>query len=320
MKLSFIIPCYRSEKTVMAVIDEIVEKVKERPEYGYEIITVNDGSPDNVLALLLTEAESRPYLKVIDLARNFGQHAAMMAGLSYAEGEYIVFQDDDAQCPVDKLWELIKPLDEGYDISTAQYSLRERKESFFRRAGSWFNDCMMQIMLEKPRETYLANFFAIKRFVAEEMLRYKNPYPYMDGLLLRTSRKIASVPMADRERLSGTSTYTLRKLISLILNGFTAFSIKPLRIATFLGTLTSFFGFFFGLYVIIRKLLYPELIDDGYSSLMAVILFVGGMIMLLLGICGEYIGRIYICINNSPQYVVRQAVNVETRRGAQDEG
>lgn len=167
------------------------------------------------------------------------------------------------------------------------------------------------MLLDKPKDLRTTNFIAIKSFIAEEILRYKNPYPYMDGLLLRSTQKIANVPMSDRERIDGTSTYTLKKLISLIANGFTAFSITPLRIATFMGIFCSLVGFLWGIFIIVRKLISPLLIDAGYSSLMAVNLFVGGMIMIMLGICGEYIGRIYISINNSPQYVVRSVYNME---------
>lgn len=311
MKLSFVIPCYRSERTIIKVIEEIEMKMTERPDYAYEIITVNDSSPDHVLQVLQNAAATRPHLKIIDFAKNFGQHAAMMAGLSYASGEQIIFLDDDFQCPVDRLWDLLEPLNHGYDVSFAQYKFEERNESFFRVLGSRLNDAMMCLLLDKPKDLRVTNFIALKSFIADEVLRYKNPYPYLDGLLLRSTQKIANVPMEDRERLCGTSTYTLRKLISLILNGFTAFSITPLRIATFMGILSSIGGFILGLSIIIQKLLYPHTLDAGYSSLMAVILFIGGMIMIMLGICGEYIGRIYISINNSPQYVIRNIYNMD---------
>lgn len=305
IQLSFVIPCYRSEHTIVQVLTEIEEKMAERPEMTYEIITVNDSSPDQVLQVLNNYAQTHEHLRVVDFTKNFGQHAAMMAGLSYAAGEQIVFLDDDFQCPVDKLWELLEPLNHGYDVSLAQYKFEDRKESFFRVMGSRFNDMMMCVLLDKPKHLKLTNFVALKSFIATELLQYKNPYPYIDGLLLRSTRKIAEVPMQDRERLSGTSTYNLRKLISLFSNGFTAFSILPLRLATFAGSACSVLGFLWGLCLIIQKLLHPDLIDAGYSSLMAVILFIGGVIMLMLGICGEYIGRIYICLNNSPQFVIR---------------
>lgn len=313
MKLSFVIPCYRSEHTILHVLEEIEQKMAERPEEAYEVITVNDCSPDGVLQVLLNYSRTHSYLKIIDFAKNFGQHSAIMAGMAHASGEIVVFLDDDFQCPVDRLWDLLAPLEDGYDVSCAQYKYEERKESFFRVLGSRINDAMMCSLLDKPKGLRLTNFVALKAFIVEEILRYKNPYPYLDGLILRTTRKIANVPMADRERLSGSSNYNLLKLLSLISNGFTAFSIKPLRIATFIGTLTSLLGFLWGLFIIIRKLMEPALIDAGYSSLMAVILFVGGMIMIMLGICGEYIGRIYISLNSSPQYVIRQTYHFEEK-------
>lgn len=314
MKLSFVIPCYRSEKTITKVLEEIEQKMLERPEYTYEVITVNDCSPDQVLQVLLDYAGTHSYLKIIDFSKNFGQHAAMMAGLSRATGEQIVFLDDDFQCPVDRLWDLLEPLSHGYDISCAQYQFENRKESFFRVLGSRINDAMMCSLLEKPKDLRMTNFIALKSFIAQEILRYQNPYPYIDGLLLRSSQRIANVPMEDRERLAGSSSYTLGKLISLISNGFTAFSIKPLRIATFCGGITSFAGFLYGLILIIRKLFDPTFFDAGYPSLMAVLLFIGGMIMLMLGICGEYIGRIYISINRSPQYVIRDTYHFNEER------
>ncbi len=314
MKLSFVIPCYRSEHTILPVLEEIKDKMAEKPEYTYEIITVNDQSPDQVLNVLHQYAASHSYLKIVDLARNFGQHAAMMAGLSLTCGEWIVFLDDDGQCPMDRLWDLLAPLMQDYDVSFAQYEFEKRKESFFRVMGSRLTDAMMRSFLGKPKDLRMTNFIAFKAFIAKEILRYQNPYPFIDGLLLRSTQKIANVPMEDRTRLSGSSSYTFVKLLSLFSNAFTAFSIKPLRIATFVGCFTSAVGFLRGVYIILWKLLDPSAILEGYSSLMAAILFIGGMIMMMLGICGEYIGRIYISLNNSPQYVIRDTWNFDRKQ------
>lgn len=318
MQLSFVIPCYRSEHTILPVLEEIKAKMTERPEYTYEVITVNDQSPDRVLSVLHQYAASHSFLKIVDLAKNFGQHAAMMAGLSYAAGEWIVFLDDDGQCPMDRLWDLLEPLQKDYDVSFAQYDFDKRKESFFRVMGSRLTNAMMCSFLGKPKELRMTNFIAFKAFIAKEILRYQNPYPFIDGLLLRSTQKIANIPMEDRNRLSGSSSYTFIKLLSLFSNAFTAFSIKPLRIATFVGCFTSAVGFIRGIYIILWKLLEPFAIQEGYSSLMAAILFIGGMIMVMLGICGEYIGRIYICLNNSPQYVVRDTWNLEQKQGEEE--
>ncbi len=177
VQLSFVIPCYRSEHTILQVLNEIEQKMTERPEMKYEVITVNDNSPDQVLQVLTDYAETHSWLRVVDFTKNFGQHAAMMAGLSYAAGEHIVFLDDDFQCPMDKLWELLEPLNHGYDVSLAQYKFEDRKESFFRVAGSRFNDFMMCVLLDKPKHLRLTNFMAMQSFIAAELLQYKNPYP-----------------------------------------------------------------------------------------------------------------------------------------------
>lgn len=305
--LSFVIPCYRSELTVGGVISEIHDKMSERPELDYEIVAVNDCSPDGVYDVLRTLSEDDPKIKVMDLAKNGGKHAAMMAGYSVAKGDYIVNLDDDGQCPLDKLWELMEPLYEGYDISIARYP--KKKQSALKNFGSKMNGAMAHYLIDKPKSLQTSNFSVLKRFVMEEMRSYKNPYPYISGLMLRTTSKITNVDMEERERTAGVGHYTFKKSLALWINGFTAFSVKPLRISMVLGALCALCGFVFGLFTIIRKIINPDILM-GYSSLMAVLLFVGGIIMMMLGMIGEYIGRIYICINNSPQYVIRETINI----------
>ncbi len=311
-KLSFVIPCYRSELMVMNVVEEIREKMTERQELGYEIVMINDQSPDNVWSVIKKAAEEDSAITVIDLAKNVGKHAALMAGYSVCTGDIIVNVDDDSQCPLNELWELLKPIfEEDYDISIAQYS--EKKQSRLKNFGSWVNDFMLRKLLNKPKDLYISNFWAVKKYICDEMLRYKNPYPYVIGLYLRSTNRIANVPMEERDRESGTSGYTFRKSLTLWLDGFTAFSVKPLRFSTFMGFFFAGAGFIYAAVTVIRKLLRPEIMV-GYSSLMAVLLFIGGMLMLMLGLIGEYLGRIYISINNSPQYVIREVYHKEDER------
>lgn len=309
-KISFVIPCYGSEKTIEFVINEIVEVVEEKAnEYDYEIIAINDCSPDNVLSVLIRLANSNKKIKVIDFAKNFGKHAGVLAGFKFASGDYIVGLDDDGQCPVNHLWELLEPIiNNESDYSMAGYN--KVKQSVFKNIGSTINSLMSHILLKKPKNLYFSNFYAMKKYIAKEMIRYNNPYPYLEGLTLRTTDSFAIVPMEERERYEGNGNFTLHKSISLWLNGFTAFSVKPLRVSSIIGILCSFIGFIFGLAVIIKKLINP-LIVIGYSSIMATLLFVGGIIMLMLGLIGEYIGRIYISINNSPQYVIKDIINYD---------
>lgn len=307
-KISYVIPCYKSENTIKTVIDEIILTMKNNSEYNFEIILVSDNSPDEVFNIIKLEAKDKNFIKGIKLAKNFGQHAALMAGYKYATGDVIVSLDDDGQTPANEVFKLIEKLENGYDVVYASYN--EKKHNIFRNLGSWVNDIMSEHLISKSKDLKVSSFFCAKSFVIEEMIKYDKPYPYLLGLVLRTTHNITDINVTHRERVFGVSNYNFKKLIGLWMNGFTAFSIKPLRIATLVGVCISFVGFIFGSYTIINKLLNPKILA-GYSSIMSALLFIGGMIMLMLGLLGEYIGRIYICINNSPQYVIRETVNIE---------
>ena len=304
--VSFVIPCYRSAQTIGKVVEEIDITMKNLNAYEYEIVLVNDSSPDNTYEVIRELCAQRKDICGIDLARNFGQHAALMAGFGYAHGDVVVCLDDDGQTPAAEVGKLLDKIEEGYDVVYAKYV--HKQHSGFRNFGSKINELMARVMLGKPKELYLSSYFAAKKFVVEEMLRYTNPYPYVIGLVLRTTKSIANVEVTHREREVGTSGYTIGKLFGLWFNGFTAFSIKPLRIATALGCITACGGFAYGIYTIIKKFVNPS-VPVGFSAMMAALVFLGGMVMLMLGLIGEYIGRIYISLNNSPQYVIRESIN-----------
>ena len=305
--LSFVIPCYGSEKTITPVIDEIISVVKEQQGYDYEVIVVNDCSPDNVWSVLKTLAEKNNKIKAVNFSKNMGKHAALMAGFRHVIGDYVIYLDDDGQCPVPELFQLIEKIENGYDVATVRYI--SRKQSIIKNLGSYINNAMATYLLQKPGNARDSNFVALKRFVVDEVIKYDNSYPYVMGLILRVTHNIAAVRLEDRCRLAGRSGFTLYKSVSLLLNGLTAFSVKPLRIASVLGMLCALFGFILGLYIVIKKLIYPD-IFAGYTSIMAVLLAIGGMLMCMLGLIGEYIGRIYISINNSPQYVIKDKINL----------
>ncbi len=306
--VSFVIPCYRSEHTLGNVVEEIHKTLNDMEQYDYEIILVNDCSPDGTWAVIRRLCQENSRIRGIHFARNFGQHAALMAGLRQSVGEYVVCLDDDGQTPADEVGKLLGKLEEGYDAVYASYA--HKQHSLFRNLGSKVNELMTRVMLEKPKELYISSYFAVRRFVVEDMVRYENSYPYVIGLVLRSTKSITNVEVNHRERQEGSSGYTLKKLLGLWFNGFTAFSVMPLRIATCIGCLSAAVGFLYGLYTIIKRLVNPQ-VPMGFSSTMAAIVFFGGMIMIMLGLIGEYIGRIYISLNNSPQYVIRERINTE---------
>lgn len=308
-KVSFCIPCYRSAMTIEGVVSEIIYEMGKNAEHDYEIVTAIDGSPDKVFEVLQKLAITNERLKVINLSKNYGQPGARMAAMRYATGDYIVCLDDDGQCPMDKIWELLEPLfHEDKDVSIADYP--KKKQSLFKNFGSYVNKEMTRALLDVPKTFDITNFIAMKKFVVDQILQYTNPYPYLTGLIVQSTVNFAYVKMEERERSYGTTTYTLKKLISVWLNGFTNFSIKPLRLADLLGILCALFGFGYGIAIVVKKLVFDNMID-GYASTIAAIFFVGGVIMLLLGMIGEYVGRIFMCINNTPQYVVKETINIK---------
>lgn len=304
-EISFVIPCYNSAHTIGDVIEEIKESVVEKE---YEIILVNDGSKDNVYDVLTSYAQKDKRIKVINLIKNFGQHSALMTGLRYSSGDIVVCLDDDGQTPANEYEKLVNEVRNGADVAYAKYD--NKQHSLFRNFGSKINDVMAYLMLNKPKDLYMSSYFACTRIVVDEICRYESPFPYMAGLILRTTNNIVNVPVHHRKREQGESGYTISKLISLWMNGFTAFSIKPLRIATIMGFVFAILGFLYGIILIIRKIT-NNIEILGYSSIMATLTFIGGLTMIMLGLIGEYVGRIYICLNNQPQTVVRNTINIK---------
>lgn len=305
-KVSFVIPCYRSEQTITHVVDEIRETMNGLKKYEYEIVLVNDCSPDDTFEVIRKLCADDSCITGINLAKNFGQHAALMAGFRQIQGDIVVCLDDDGQTPANEVGKLLEKIEEGADVVYAKYD--HKQHSAFRNFGSHVNELMTRIMLGKPKELFISSYFAARRFIIDEVNRYENSYPYVIGLVLRATKKIVNVDVHHREREIGTSGYTLKKLLGLWFNGFTAFSVQPLRIATILGGSCAVLGFLYAIYTIIKKFINPA-VPLGFSSLMSAILFIGGMLMIMLGLIGEYIGRIYITLNNSPQYVIREVVS-----------
>ena len=307
MKLvSFVIPCYRSAATVGAVVEEIDAAMAALPDYEHEVILVNDCSPDDTFAVISSLAREKDHVTAVDLSRNFGQHAALMSGLRHSRGDIAVCLDDDGQTPADQVGRLLSKLEAGFDVVYASYP-RKRQPSF-RRLGTRLNGRMTEVMLSKPRDLELTSYFAARRFSVEEMLSYEHCFPYVMGLVLRSTKNICNVPVDHRQREQGRSGYSLGKLLSLWMNGVTSFSIKPLRLATYLGALTALAGFVYAIVIVVRYFA-VHMAPLGWSSTTALLLVLGGAILLVLGLVGEYVGRIFMCVNASPQYVEREVID-----------
>ena len=308
MKVSFVIPCYKSEQTIGKVLDEIKITMSKAEKYSYEVILVNDSSPDKTFEVIEKLCSENDNIIGINMAKNFGQHAALMSGFHYATGDVVVCLDDDGQTPADEVTKLLDRIEQGADVVYASYG--EKKHSLFRNFGSYINSMMAESLLGKPKDLYVSSYFAAKKYVIDEIIKYGNSYPYVVGLVLRTTNKIANVEVKHREREIGQSNYSIRKLLSLWVNGFTTFSVKPLRCAIYMGMLSAIVGFAYMIYLILARIFNPEILL-GWTTIVAVVLFIGGEILFVLGIIGEYVGRTYISINSAPQYVVREVVGLK---------
>ena len=282
----------------------------------FELILVNDASPDGSWPIIESLAGRHAFVRGICLARNFGQHNATMAGLNHALGEIVVIMDDDLQHPPHAIMALVNALSDGYDVCYTRYV--NRQHAVWKRLGSWFNDRVASFLLKKPRGLYLSSFKALRRWVVEQVIRYDGPYAYVDGLILDITKDITSIPIEHQSRHEGEGNYNLRRSVSLWLKMATSFSIIPLRVASFTGMLLAALSAIVMIFVVVQKMLHPET-PAGWTSLVLTILFVGGLQLLCLGVIGEYLGRAYLKINHKPQFAVRETIGcTPAKTGAAD--
>jgi undecaprenyl-phosphate 4-deoxy-4-formamido-L-arabinose transferase len=314
--LSVVIPVYNSEETIGSLIDLTVESLDPLFE-RLEIILVNDGSVDRS-HLRAREAECKypGIVKYIRLARNFGEHNAVICGLHYVTCDCAAVLDDDFQNPPQEIVKLVEKLRQGYDVV---YSYYDRKHHpWFRNLGSSFTDRVATWVIRKPRGLYLSSFKVMNRFLVSAITDYTGPYPYIDGLILRATTSIGRQLCEHSERKIGRSNYTLRRLIRLWLNMFTSSSLLPLRLASVLGFLMSLLGLFLAAFFTLSwatgGILATRSIPPGWASLIVCVTFFSGLQMCLLGVIGEYLGRLFLSQNRSPQFVVRRVYGFEPPR------
>jgi undecaprenyl-phosphate 4-deoxy-4-formamido-L-arabinose transferase len=304
MVISIVIPVYNGAATIGDLVDRLIDVLSTNT---LQIVLVNDGSADQsdlaCRALYVRYPETVTY---VNLSKNFGEHNAVMAGLRHARGDYVVIMDDDFQNPPEEVTRLIDhACAHGYDIVYTRYP--RKQHHWFRNLGSRLNDWVANFMLDKPRNLYLSSFKCLSRFTVGEIIKYTGPYPYIDGLALRCTRSIGTVEVTHQPRRNGRSNYTLRRLVRLWLNMSVNFSVMPLRLSGLMGLVFSIFGFVLGVRVFIEKMLRPDLPIGWASVLVAIVLF-SGVQLLMLGLIGEYLGRLFLTINQTPQFVVREVL------------
>lgn len=302
--LSILIPVYNSEKSIERLVEGLIGNLG--PLFKLEIVLVNDLSIDRSEEVCISLFEKhRETVKFYSLSKNVGEHSAVMAGLNKTTGDFSVIMDDDFQNPVSEVIKLVNiALENNYDVVYSYYETK--RHNLFRNMGSWLNDKVANLMLKKPKGLYLSSFKILNKFLVNEIIKYQSPFPYIDGLILQITDKIGTAKVEHHERKEGRSGYTFKKLISLWLNMFTNFSILPLRISIFLGLVFAFIGLMLGVKTVIDKIIDPD-IPVGFASLLITVSIFGGTQLIMLGMAGEYIGRIFLSLNKKPQYTIRKA-------------
>jgi undecaprenyl-phosphate 4-deoxy-4-formamido-L-arabinose transferase len=311
-KTSIVIPVFNGARSIGRLVDELIAQIS--PTFPIEIVLVNDCSPDNSEEVCIGITKKHPdFVSFYSLAMNVGEHNAVMAGLNKATGDYAIIVDDDFQNPVSEVEKVISYMvSHDYDVVYTWY--KEKKHSFFRNLGSRFNDKVANRMLKKPKNLYLSSFKIINRFLLDEVIKYNLPYPYIDGLILRTTSNIGKVEVSHNIREVGKSNYTLHKLISLWMNMFTNFSILPLRLSILIGFIFSIIGFLIGIDAVIEKIYNPN-VPLGYTFMVVMISIYAGVQLIAIGMVGEYLGRIFMSTNKKPQYSIRKSFNEKTTHG-----
>ncbi|MCH2171325.1 glycosyltransferase family 2 protein [Myxococcota bacterium] len=302
IELSFVIPVYNGASSVGAVVEDIHDRFGD---LAFEVVLVNDGSRDDSEKACLALAREHPdTVTFVHLARNFGEHGAILAGLHHAVGAYVALLDDDGQNPPGEVRRLYDEIvSGGQDVVYGRY--RVKHHSRLRNWGSALNDRLANWMLDKPRDLYLSSFKVLNRFLVTEVTRYTGAFPYIDGLILRSTRNIGQIDVEHRPRDQAQSGYTLRKLFLLWLNAFLNFSITPLRVSALLGTVSSIMSLFLLALIVFDKLYINPGLTIGIPTVLLTIVFFAGVQLVILGTLGEYLGRLFLDHSKSPQFVVR---------------
>lgn len=299
-KISIVIPVYNSEDCVEAITIQIADALKG---IDYEQIMVNDCSHDKSWEKICTVANKAFPVIGISLRKNSGQDNAIFAGLTKALGEWVVIMDDDLQHSPFDIPALLKKAEEGYDCVYADFP--KKKQAVWKNLGSALNGKCAELLIEKPRNLYLSPFKIIKGEVASEIIQSHSLYPYIDGLIFQVTHNITQIPIEHHKRAAGKSNYNLIRSIRVFSKLIFGFSVIPLRIASYIGSVCAVLGFALGIFYFIKYLLGMADVT-GWTTLVLLILFIGGLILLSLGTIGEYLGRSYLTINKKPRFTIAE--------------
>lgn len=301
-EISIVIPVYNSHECVAELSRQIADALTSEG-ISYEQIMVNDCSRDSSWDEIKKEAEKNPNLLGINLRKNGGQDSAILTGLNYASGKWVVIMDDDLQhSPYDipKLYEEAK---KGFDVVYADFE--SKKQKLWKNLGSWFNGKISEIAIQKPKEIYLSPFKIVSGEVVREMVKFDNLFPYIDGLIFQVTRNITQIAVEHHKRELGKSNYNLIKSIKVFLRMLFGFSTMPLNLASYTGFFSAAVGLVLAVVYAAKYFLGKEDVE-GWTTLVILILILGGLILVSLGIIGKYLGQVYLTVNKQPKFIIKE--------------
>ncbi len=306
--ISVVIPVYKSED----IVDTLLQRLEKALQgIDYEIILVNDCSPDGTWEKIKRQAQVVPRLKALHLRKNFGYDNAILAGLNHSSGSYVVIMDDDLQHAPEDIPLLLGEVQKGHDVVYADFNTQTKKQTPFKNFGSWVNGKIAEYILNKPPHIYLSPFKIMSRDLVLEIVRYRGPYPYVDGLVFQNTTFITQIALPHYARFSGKGNFGLVRSLKVVASFCTSHSLFPLRVGVLLGFVCSILGLIFGLIVLYLRFFGSAVVIEGWASTIFVGLFLGGVQLICLGIIGEYVGRTYMNANENPQYSIREKIRLD---------
>lgn len=301
---SIVIPVYRSEQIIAKTIQRIMD-VSENEGFAIELVLVNDGSPDNSWSILEQAAKRDQRIKSINLLKNYGQHTAVYCGIKESTGDFIITMDDDLQNPPEELHHLIDKINEGYDLVFAEFN--QKMHPGFRKIGTRIVAYLNNKIFGKPKSIKLTNFRIFTRATANRVIAYRTNYPYIPGLLLMSASKMANVQTEHHSREIGNSNYTLVRILTLVARLLFNYSSYPLKIVSGAGIIISLLSFLAGVFFIIKSMVLGVEVQ-GWTTIVALVSFLCGFILIMLGIMGEYLSRIMNQLASSEPYQIREII------------
>lgn len=304
--VSVVISCYNSEHTIRKVVELTMAEFETLTGYDVEFVLVNDCSSDGTFDVIKALGKQYPCVHGATLMRNFGQHNGLMCAMNFAQGDYILGMDDDLQTHPSQIPVIVHKMEEGYDLVYGCYG--DNKNGLVKQFTSWLNKVTSNKLLGRPENIRASNFWMITRAIKDQVIQYHNYNPNVDALFTRMTNRVANVTIEHHAREYGSSGYTFKKLAKLWLAYFN-YTVVPLRFISTVGVFTAAVGIFAGIVTVVRKIVDPTM-TAGWASIVCILLFFFGLVLLTLGLIGEYLGNIVLTVNSTPQYIVREKVNL----------